>query len=67
MDWRLLVKERSANIGIPLDFCFIDLDGLEKKSGFRVLVNQSTVHNGGVSRGLSWVEPKCLSLAQLCN
>ena len=47
--WRLLVKERIANIGIPLGlsvFCRFNIF-----LGFSVFAKQPTVHNGGVCRG----------------
>ena len=56
VDWRLLVEEQIAYIGIPLDvFGFLLFRFF---FGFRIFwvlgslqFNQPTVHNGGVSRG----------------
>ena len=55
MDWRLLVKERIVNIGIPLDIsgfcCFNDFLYLEYFLGFGFLPNQPTVHMGELAGG----------------
>ena len=55
MDWRLLIKECIANIGIPLVFFgffgFNDFLRFEFLLGLIVFASQPTVHNGGVSRG----------------
>ena len=55
VDWRLLVKERIANIGIPLDVFWVltllmIFLVLKTNLGSWVFANQSTVHTGGVSR-----------------
>ena len=55
VDWRLLVKERIANIGTPVDvFGFLLLQYFlmfRFFACFGVFVNQPTVHNVGLSRG----------------
>ena len=60
VDWTLLVKERIANIGIPLDiigfllfhrFVVVSMIVCVKKMGFWFFANRPTVHNGGVSGG----------------
>ena len=53
VDWRLLVKEYIANIGISLDICVFygDFWRFENILGLLVVANQPTVHNGGVSSG----------------
>ena len=59
VDWRLLVKERIANISITieiLDFCrFDDFSNLILFLGVGVFANQPTVHNGGVSKESRWL------------
>ena len=56
VDWRLLVEERIANIGITLDvfgfWLFQIFFILYIFLGFWFFANQPTVHNGGVSRGM---------------
>ena len=49
VNWRLLVKERIANVGIPPDLVlpFWWFFGV-----ITFFLNQPTVHNGGVSRGV---------------
>ena len=55
VDWRLLFKERIANIGIHVEvlgLCHLDDIGcFEFFWGLGVFANQPTVHNGTVSRG----------------
>ena len=53
VDWRLLVEERMANVGIPLDVLwFLRFDDCLRFDffwGFWVFANQPTVHNGALS------------------
>ena len=44
VDWRLLVVERIANIGIPLDFFFNDFISLAIFRGFGVFSNQPNAY-----------------------
>ena len=56
MDWRLLVKESIAYIGIPLDLfkCRFDVFlRVEFVVDFWFFANRLTVHNGGVSRAVA--------------
>ena len=56
MDWRLLVEDRIANIGIHLNFFFAVLMIfclLNLFKGFGVFANQPTVPSGGVAGGES--------------
>ena len=50
---RLLVEERIANIGIPLDIFAVSMIscGLKFFGFLGFFANQPTVHSGGVSRG----------------
>ena len=53
VDWTLLVAERIANIGRPLEvlgFChFNEIFCLNFLGGFGVFKKHSNVHNGGVT------------------
>ena len=55
LDWRLLVGERIANIGIPVGFFFFFAVSMIclvwHFFGFRVIANQPNVHTEGASRG----------------
>ena len=62
VDWRLLVKEHIAKIGIPLDvFAVLPFQkNLHFEDFFLLLilfVNQSTAHSWGVSRRTTGYEP----------
>ena len=49
VDWRLLVSERVANIGIPLDI--FHNCAMMMIFGFFFFKDIATVHNGTISRG----------------